>query len=101
MLELHGTPISEADGVPDNSLLMEVMEWREDIEDAQDAGEPEALATLHTEFLAMEVAAEEGVAAIWDAASGPDLAAARAATIRLKYTRRALEELAGVLPAVS
>lgn len=26
LLELHGTPISEADGVPDNNLLMEVME---------------------------------------------------------------------------
>ena len=57
-----------------------------------------ALADLREDFLALQSAAEEGVAAAW-ALPGPDLAAARAATIRLKYTRRAVEEIEGVLPA--
>jgi molecular chaperone HscB len=98
MLELAGDGLAEGDGVADNALLMQVMEWREDIEDAQEADDASALAGLREDFLALQSAAEEGVAAAW-ALPGPDLAAARAATIRLKYTRRAVEEIEGVLPA--
>ncbi len=98
LLELAGDGLTEGDGVADSGLLMQVMEWREDIEDAQDANDAGALASLREEFLALQAAAEEGVAAAWET-EPPDLDVARAATIRLKYTRRALEEIEGLLPA--
>eukprot|EP01043_Picozoa_sp_COSAG02_P003307 COSAG02_NODE_80_length_40128_cov_591.169002_25_plen_237_part_00 len=98
LLELAGDGLAEGDGVADSGLLMQVMEWREDIEDAQDANDAGALASLREEFLALQAAAEDGVAAAWEM-EPPDLDVARAATIRLKYTRRALEEIEGLLPA--
>ena len=98
LLELAGDGLAEGDGVADSALLMQVMEWREDIEDAQEANDTEALESLRKEFLTLQAAAEEGVAAAWEV-EPPDLAVARAATIRLKYTRRALEEIEGLLPA--
>ena len=44
---------------------MEVMEWREDIEDAQAEQDEAALAALHERFLGMEEEAVAAVAAAW------------------------------------
>ena len=124
MLALHGQPITEGDGLagageaesagagPDMGLLMEVMEWREDIEDVQEevaegqAGSNAKLAALVADFRARETQSIAAVAGAWATAraeGGADitetLALARAATIRLKYVRRAVEELEGLLPA--
>ena len=44
---------------------MEVMEWREDIEDAQAEQDEAALAALHGRFLGMEEEAVAAVAAAW------------------------------------
>lgn len=98
LLELAGDGLAEGDGVADSALLMQVMEWREDIEDAQEANDVDTLGTLRAEFHALQTEAEDGVAAAWEPEQ-PDLAVVRAATIRLKYTRRALEQIEGLLPA--
>ena len=49
---------------------MEVMEWREDIEDAQAEQDEAVLAALHGKFLGMEEDAVAAVAAAWCAALG-------------------------------
>ena len=49
---------------------MEVMEWREDIEDAQAEQDETALAALHGRFLGMEEEAVAAVAAAWCDALG-------------------------------
>jgi molecular chaperone HscB len=101
MLELHGAGIHEGDGAEDTALLMEVMEWREDIEYAQEEGDPEVLAGLVERFRAERAEAEGRVASAWAGGDGGSSAVQRAkrATVRLKYVTRAVEELEGLLPA--
>ena len=122
LLALHCQPIEEDDGLStsgggtgaDMGLLMEVMEWREEIEDVQsevsgrDSGAEARLDALVAQFRDRQADSIAGVADAWrrhgsaagcEEAEAAALRAARTATIRLKYVRRAVEELQGLLPA--
>ena len=106
LLALHGQPITEKDhgNTVDPSLLMEVMEWREEIEEAQQEAQPEVVEALTKDFRTRQ---DDAIAAVGkafaltlaDGECDPQLDQARNATIRLKYVRRAVEELECLLPA--
>lgn len=98
LLELHGSPITDGDTHVDPELLMETLEMREAIEDAQLAGDTAELAVNHATLVERYEATVAEVAAAWE--SPVDLNSARVATVQLKYVRRAMDELEEVLPKI-
>jgi hypothetical protein len=91
LLALHGVSIAEGDRAP-ASLLVEIMELREALDDARDPARIEALRTSVSDHVR---AAEAVVASVFDGDAAPDaaqLSLAREAVVKLRYLRRFQEE---------
>ena len=92
LLSAHGLAVGDAER-PSQSLLMEVMELRESLDDARRS--PEKVASLLDQVRARSGSEEALIASVFDdqPAPGPDaLGRARDALVRLKYFRRFEEE---------
>lgn len=89
LLELHGLPIEETDSLTDPELLMEILDARESLEDAQSEEDMEKVRaansgrTQHTISLLSQAFA----------ANPPDVERAKQLTVELRYLRN-LEEAA-------
>ena len=97
LLETHGVDVERGleQTIEDPALLMEVMELREEVEEAGageggGAGAAAALEALRARSDARVAASERAVAAAFDAG---DIAAAKDATIRLIYMRKVGDEI--------
>ena len=92
LLAAHGLSMSDADRPP-QSLLMEVMELRESLDDARRS--PDKVAALLDQVRARSRSEEATLAAVFDESPSPGadaLGRARDALVRLKYFRRFEEE---------
>lgn len=92
LLASHGLSMSDADRPP-QSLLMEVMELRESLDDARRS--PDKVAALLDQVRARSRSEEATLAAVFDESPSPGadaLGRARDALVRLKYFRRFEEE---------
>ncbi len=92
LLSSHGVKVGDADR-PSQSLLMEVMELRESLDEARRS--PERVAALLDQVRARSGSEEALIASVFDDQPAPDadaLGRARDALVRLKYFRRFEEE---------
>lgn len=78
---LGATDVSESDSLEDPELLMEVMELREQLEEAQSEDEAAAVRAANAESLQRTL----GTLASAFGSSPPDLGAAREAAVQLRY----------------
>ena len=86
-----GDPFAEGRTVADPALLMEVMEAREAVGDAE--GDADALAALAARNRGAVAETEAALGDAFDGGGGPDLDAARAAAVRLQYLTKIGEEI--------
>ncbi|MFN3785460.1 MAG: Fe-S protein assembly co-chaperone HscB [Thiothrix sp.] len=92
LLVLAGVEINdERDTLADPAFLMQQMEMREALEDAEHAAEPlAALDTVGAEIRAMLQALESGFAREWEQ---QDFAAAKHTLLKMRFFERLLEDL--------
>ena len=93
LLELHGLPLNEETGgeVVGMDFLMDIMEVREELEEANN--DPETLRTLRDANQQAMSELLEQLAAAFDDDATSDLERARALTARLQYLHKIEEEI--------
>lgn len=93
LLELHGLPLNEETGgeVVGMDFLMDIMEVREELEEANN--DPETLRTLRDANQQAMSELLEQLAAAFDDDANSDLERARALTARLQYLHKIEEEI--------
>ncbi|KAJ3148506.1 hypothetical protein HDU86_007436 [Geranomyces michiganensis] len=79
LLGMHGEVVGEEDGVADPELLMEVMEAREALEEAQGEDDIQILKAQNKERV------EQTIKGISEAFRAKDLQRARSLTVQLRY----------------
>ncbi|KAJ9098897.1 hypothetical protein QFC19_006236 [Naganishia cerealis] len=83
LLEIYGNPISETDSLDDPELLMDVMEAREELEEASTEEEVEKVKESNNERIRETM---EGLAGAFGA-TPPDLTRAKTLAIELQYLK--------------